>query len=135
MMVPLIEKTEIKGKSTSSCSVRRQRRLKHTLWLEHAATFINSNLPAPLNGTRLYKQADKAYSMLQWSTANPAKTTSQFKNTLWSSPGLKQHASERCKLASIVLVQVPGSLEEERSFPALWDESRTGGPSGWKRGT
>ena len=47
------------------------------------------------------------------------KDTAQFRHSISSTVDLRNNVREWCKLASVTLVQVPGSVEEERLFSKL----------------
>ena len=78
----------------------------------------NEHLEAPLHGKQLRLQADAAFELLS-EAAKVNKDTAQFWHSINSTVDLRNKVSEWCKLASIALVQVPGSVEEERLFSKL----------------
>ena len=78
----------------------------------------NEHLEAPLDGKQLRLQADAAFGLLS-EAAKVNKDTAQFWHSIRSTVDLRNKVSEWCKLASIALVQVPGSVEEERLFSKL----------------
>ena len=82
------------------------------------AVFGTVPLSAPLSGTALLEQADDALRLLS-SAACLGKSTAAFWESVNSCVDLNLKISEWVKLAHIGLVQVPGSVEEERLFSKL----------------
>ena len=78
----------------------------------------NGQLEAPLDGKQLRLQADDASELL--SEAAKVNKNAQFWHSINSTVDLR-NVVQACKLAiaSIVLVQVPGSVVEERLFSKL----------------
>jgi len=122
----------------SSRSQQQQRELAAQQHAQHRAEFMQAvaslasrygtslqpvlstlDLPAPLDGTKLQEQADDAYRLLTQANALKTKTTAEFWHSVRSNVDLRHKLSAFVTLADIALVQVPGSVEEERLFSKL----------------
>ena len=79
---------------------------------------LDQDFPAPFDKTRLLKQRDTAYRLLS-GAERVGKPTAFFWHTVSRSVELKCSLSKCLPLANIELVQVPGSVEEERIFSKL----------------